>query len=305
VKVENSPIPPTPAPVALEKTPSSYNIRGLKVGDNDLNEAADILFGEISNRPGKQKFETQHIMNTAINRALNDTARYGGSLTKVLQAPYQYQAYSPEGTTTKEGQVIKSQYQKLKAGEIDEAGKQKLQLIKEALEDMKSGKFEDTTGGKTFYVHASDGSLWLGKTQKEAKEAANKHEKNNKINISKWGTTMGLPAKFPNIREIVKNGRADGQGGPSTPAWQRSEGKNPSGGLNQKGISSYRAANPGSKLSMAVTTKPSKLDPESKSAKRRKSFCARMSGMKRRLTSAKTARDPDSRINKSLRKWNC
>jgi hypothetical protein len=90
-----------------------------------------------------------------------------------------------------------------------------------------------------------------------------------------------------------------------TPAWQRSEGKNPSGGLNAKGVASYRAANPGSKLKTAVTTKPSKLKKGSKAANRRKSFCARMSGMKKRLTSAKTARDPDSRINKSLRKWNC
>jgi len=91
----------------------------------------------------------------------------------------------------------------------------------------------------------------------------------------------------------------------STPAWQRKEGKSESGGLNKKGIASYRRENPGSKLSMAVTTKPSKLKPGSKAANRRKSFCARMSGMKKRLTSAKTARDPDSRINKSLRKWNC
>jgi hypothetical protein len=90
-----------------------------------------------------------------------------------------------------------------------------------------------------------------------------------------------------------------------SPAWQRKEGKSEAGGLNRKGIASYRRENPGSKLSMAVTTKPSKLDPDSKSAKRRKSFCARMSGMKKRLTSAETARDPDSRINKSLRKWNC
>jgi hypothetical protein len=88
-------------------------------------------------------------------------------------------------------------------------------------------------------------------------------------------------------------------------AWQRSEGKNPEGGLNRKGIESYRREHPGSKLSMAVTTKPSKLKKGSKAAKRRKSFCARMSGMKRRLTSAKTANDPNSRINKSLRKWNC
>jgi hypothetical protein len=93
--------------------------------------------------------------------------------------------------------------------------------------------------------------------------------------------------------------------GGSTPAWQRKEGKNPSGGLNAKGVASYRRANPGSKLKTAVTTKPSKLKKGSKAANRRKSFCARMSGMKKRLTSAKTANDPNSRINKSLRKWNC
>ena len=90
-----------------------------------------------------------------------------------------------------------------------------------------------------------------------------------------------------------------------TAAWQRKEGKDHKGGLNRKGVASYRRANPGSKLKMAVTTKPSKLKSGSKAAKRRKSFCARMSGMKRRLTSAKTARDPNSRINKALRKWNC
>ena len=90
-----------------------------------------------------------------------------------------------------------------------------------------------------------------------------------------------------------------------TAAWQRKEGKDPEGGLNKKGVESYRRENPGSNLQTAVTTKPSKLKPGSKAAKRRKSFCARMKGMKARLTSAKTARDPDSRINKSLRKWNC
>ena len=76
-------------------------------------------------------------------------------------------------------------------------------------------------------------------------------------------------------------------------------------GMTAKGVARYRKANPGSKLKMAVTTKPSKLKKGSKAAKRRASFCARMKGMKRKLTSAKTARDPNSRINKSLRKWNC
>ena len=91
----------------------------------------------------------------------------------------------------------------------------------------------------------------------------------------------------------------------ASPAWQRKEGKSASGGLNKKGIASYRRANPGSKLSMAVTTKPSKLKAGSKTAKRRKSFCSRMRGMKEKLTSSETARDPNSRINKALRKWNC
>ena len=114
-------------------------------------------------------------------------------------------------------------------------------------------------------------------------------------------STKSTTSSTAKTGKTIKKAKSGG----STPAWQRSEGKNPSGGLNAKGVASYRAANPGSKLKTAVTTKPSKLKAGSKDANRRKSFCARMSGMKKRLTSAKTANDPNSRINKSLRKWNC
>ena len=79
-------------------------------------------------------------------------------------------------------------------------------------------------------------------------------------------------------------------------AWTKKSGKNEKGGLNEKGRKSYERENPGSDLK-APSKKPGN--------KRRASFCARMKGMKRKLTSAKTARDPDSRINKSLRAWNC
>ena len=79
-------------------------------------------------------------------------------------------------------------------------------------------------------------------------------------------------------------------------AWTKKSGKNQSGGLNEKGRKSYERENPGSDLK-----RPSKKVGNP----RRKSFCARMRGMKKKLTSAKTARDPDSRINKSLRAWNC
>jgi hypothetical protein len=72
--------------------------------------------------------------------------------------------------------------------------------------------------------------------------------------------------------------------------------------LNAKGVASYRRENPGSKLKMAVTTKPSKLDPDSKAAKRRKSFCARMSGVKGPM---KDEKGRPTRKALSLKKWNC
>jgi hypothetical protein len=78
-----------------------------------------------------------------------------------------------------------------------------------------------------------------------------------------------------------------------SPAWQRKEGKNPAGGLNAKGRASAKA--------QGMDLKP----PQPEGGSRKKSFCARMSGMKKKLTSAKTANDPDSRINKSLRAWKC
>ena len=88
----------------------------------------------------------------------------------------------------------------------------------------------------------------------------------------------------------------------AAPAWTRKEGKNPTGGLNRKGIMSYRRANPGSKLSMAVTTPPSKLDPDGKAAGRRRSFCARMGGSKGPM---KDEKGEPTRKALALRKWNC
>ena len=85
-------------------------------------------------------------------------------------------------------------------------------------------------------------------------------------------------------------------------AWQRAEGKSKTGGLNAKGVASYRKENPGSKLQTAVTTKPSKLKPGSKDAMRRKSFCSRMSGMPGPMK--KPNGDP-TRKKLSLDKWNC
>jgi hypothetical protein len=86
-----------------------------------------------------------------------------------------------------------------------------------------------------------------------------------------------------------------------TPAWQRSEGKNPEGGLNEKGRASLKAE--GKDIKRPVKANEAKKSPAA--AKRRVAFCRRMEGMKDKLTSAETARDPNSRINKSLRAWDC
>jgi hypothetical protein len=85
---------------------------------------------------------------------------------------------------------------------------------------------------------------------------------------------------------------------PKTPAWQRKAGKSEAGGLNAKGRASAKA--------QGMNLKPPAPTPKTKEAKGRKaSFCARMTGFKKKLTSSKTANDPNSRINKSLRAWNC
>ena len=96
-------------------------------------------------------------------------------------------------------------------------------------------------------------------------------------------TTRGMGA----VRAQFKKG--------GSPAWTRKEGKSECGGLNEKGRKSYERANPGSNLKA----------PQPEGGSRKKSFCARMRGMKKKLTSKKTANDPNSRINKSLRKWKC
>lgn len=87
-----------------------------------------------------------------------------------------------------------------------------------------------------------------------------------------------------------------------TAAWTRSEGKSATGGLNAKGVASYRKENPGSKLQTAVTTPPSKLKPGSKDANRRKSFCVRMSGVD---GSMKKPNGEPTRKALALKKWNC
>lgn len=173
-----------PAPVV-------HTIRGLNIPEEELKQARDILFSEISNRKGKKDFEVKNVLNVAINRATST----GKSLLEVLQAPNQFQGYAPHGVVGQNGNVIESQYQKIQAGKLTEPDKKKLAEIDAAINDFTNGNVNDITNGKEFYVHATDGTMWFGKTVAEAKKNALDHEKANGKKQSKFGTRSGMPAK--------------------------------------------------------------------------------------------------------------
>ena len=134
------------------------------------------------------------------------------------------------------------------------------------------------------YLVKNETYFYAGDSKEEFKDKAKKKKENAKKKAVQGATDV---PNFP--QDQVSED------------WQKKSGKSPSGGLNEKGRKSYERQNPGSDLKAPVTGKVKK---GGKAAGRRK-FCARMRGMKKKLTSAKTARDPDSRINKSLRKWKC
>ena len=125
----------------------------------------------------------------------------------------------------------------------------------------------------------------------------------------KKGMKTMFGKRYPNCVKVEEsndeysNWRKDFGLNEASAAWQRKAGKNPKGGLNAAGVASYRRENPGSELQTAVTTKPSKLKPGSKDAKRRKSFCSRSAGQMKMWS--KAAKDPNSRLRLARRKWNC
>ena len=149
----------------------------------------------------------------------------------------------------------------------------------------------DIVGPNDLKPVTNENGQWVGTKQiTEAKKCWPGYEKK--------GTKIMFGKRYNNCvkKEDYSNWREELNVTEASAAWQRKEGKNKAGGLNEKGRKSYERQNPGSNL---------KAPSKKVGNKRRASFCARMKGMKKKLTSAKTARDPNSRINKSLRAWNC
>ena len=174
-------------------------------------------------------------------------------------------------------------------------------------EEVKRDEYGDIVGGPK--ISKKQKAKNLSKNEPDNKIVRSEAAELKKANIN-YKTTK---KDGKTIHKVNKNDEADAQAAmkndpkyilgktrvkpvKEAAAWTRKAGKNKEGGLNEKGRKSYERENPGSDL---------KAPSKKVGNPRRKSFCARMRGMKKKLTSAKTARDPDSRINKSLRAWNC
>ena len=202
--------------------------------------------------------------------------------------------------TVKEGQDVKPGSEKncgcgkkpcLTYGKLKEEapkGKKYARMVKHIKKsykrkDGKLSKDEEGIAYATAWKHSKENAFNEGKkTCKEGQYFCNDDQKCKPIPKGHHVMPDGMLMK----------GKTHSEGA----AWTKKSGKNKEGGLNEKGRKSYDRDKPGSDL---------KAPSKKKGNKRRASFCARMKGMKKKLTSKKTANDPDSRINKSLRAWNC
>ena len=249
--------------------------------------------------------------------------------------------YSPNVTYQAKGGKKSGKLGKSSVYSLKDKGESKKEFRKSHTKDIKDGLFKETSVALKFGTSGTDlsvGGTSVRNTINNVKTGVNAIK-----NIKKDGLVKGIkntftktktekPSIASNIDNALKNFKKEEtelqriqnaiktktmngksltdkqieglkagltQGGNKVQegaAWTKKAGKNKSGGLNEKGRKSYEKANPGSDL---------KAPSKKVGNPRRASFCARMSGMKKKLTSKKTANDPNSRINKSLRAWNC
>jgi hypothetical protein len=137
--------------------------------------------------------------------------------------------------------------------------------------------------------------------RREVTDAVNKiYPESKVITYGVSNAQPGLPiVQLPKSKNYLLNNGTIGE--ELKEDWQKVNRQDKTDGLSQAAVDAYRRENPGSKLQTAVTEKK----PTGRRKKRKGAFCRRMKGMKKKLTSNKTAKDPNSRINKALRRWRC
>jgi len=222
-------------------------------------------------------------------------ANWGNSSKKEAFSDWKSEFIWEDGDSTKKISELDRLKNAIKTGMMD--GKK---LSPKELEGIKAGL---TQGGNKIDEGLMDSIKDVGKKViRKTKEFINKPIIRDYPTKKEYEDSVksGTSNKYESVECEKSNWRDDlGED------WQKTNRQDKTDGMSKAAVKAYRRENPGSKLKTAVTKKPSSLKRGSKDAKRRKSFCSRMKGMKKRLTSAKTARDPDSRINKALRRWNC
>ena len=264
---------------------------------------------EIKNQKGKTVLQKQSEKKYGKGATAVDIVK------KKITAKHGKGAIMGEELDSKDKPFVKDLVKKLRGGSKTHA-KQADDLEKAVNEDIKRDEYGDPVGGPkiskkqkaknlasntpdeqhttTTSEEKLDEKCWPGYEKKGMKTMFGKRYPNcvkkkvKKEEFSNWRDEVGYEDK-DSSKKIDED-------------WQKVNRKDKTDGLSQKAVNAYRKENPGSKLKTAVTKDPKKLKKGSKSAKRRLSFCRRMKGMKKKLTSAKTSRDPDSRINKALRR---
>ena len=195
-------------------------------------------------------------------------------------------------------------------GELTEKVMTKKDIKKrdEIADAISTKDMEDRYGDKNVKYAIATKIIMDKKKKKKKKKKMNENISDEQLIIQDWNKD---DIKFTEIETVdvikpkpIKEDHSDWRD-ELDEDWQSVNRKDKTDGMSKAAVKAYRRENPGSKLKTAVTKDPKKLKKGSKSAKRRLAFCRRMKGMKKKLTSAKTARDPDSRINKALRRWNC
>ena len=312
------------SPVDYTKLYMSNEMDGDTISEKALSKKQQQFFGIVrAIQKGEQAPTTPETAKAAADMKKSDVKKFASTKHKGL----------PEKKVTKEEldkndkPFVKKLVGKLRKGSKTHA-KQADDLEKAMNEDMSDKDFKklnkdmhDTAkaGGGASQEIQNKYALELARRRKTNKDGTvstltNKALKNeetaieSELVIQDWNKddikfteieTVDIIKPKP-IKESMSNWRDE-----LDEDWQSVNRKDKTDGMSKKAVKAYRRENPGSKLKTAVTKDPKKLKKGSKSAKRRLSFCRRMKGMKKRLTSAKTARDPDSRINKALRRWNC
>ena len=256
----------------------------------DLRRKSQVIRGNVADRISKAKFSSVNTQTvgkdeggaSATQKAVGNVAKTGVAATKNVAKGIGKAIVGVRNIDR--ARKDRSMNKKLYRLEMEKIRMKKQKMKEEFIQEVEDKK--DSKAKKVIDIMKGKNSVKINPDMKEDTVVIQDASGKDSVEIVDIISSQKIRSDWRKEINVTE----------ASAAWQRKEGKSKSGGLNEKGRKSYERANPGSDL---------KAPSKKVGNKRRASFCARMKGMKKKLTSAKTARDPNSRINKSLRAWNC